>query len=135
MLTVDGRGIDYHETGKGPAVLFVPGSFSTLTAWRGMQKRLPQHYRFVGTIDTSRRPNLRSTMQNILAEAKKRDEARDSGERVGIPLKSMPKKYAKTEKHKRGGIHPTGRKGSGSGKAPTKRKPPPPQTGRRKKRP
>lgn len=49
MLTIDGRRIDYHETGKGPAVLFVPGSFSTPTAWRGMQDRLPQHYRFVGT--------------------------------------------------------------------------------------
>ncbi len=41
--------IDYHETGEGPAILFLPGSFSTPTAWRGMQKRLPQHYRFVGT--------------------------------------------------------------------------------------
>ncbi len=49
MLTIDGRGIDYQETGEGPAILFVPGSFSTPTAWRGMQKRLPQRYRFVGT--------------------------------------------------------------------------------------
>ncbi len=49
MVTVDGHNIDYQETGDGPAVLFVPGSFSTPAAWSGMQKRLPQDYRFIAT--------------------------------------------------------------------------------------
>ena len=49
MLTVDGHNIDYQETGEGPAVLFVPGSYSTPAAWGAMQKRLPQRYRFIGT--------------------------------------------------------------------------------------
>ena len=49
MLTVDGHAIDYQETGSGPAVLFVAGSFSTPAAWGGMQKRLPPGYRFIGT--------------------------------------------------------------------------------------
>ena len=49
MLTVDGNAIDYQETGSGPAVLFVPGSYSTPAAWGGMQKRLAPGYRFIGT--------------------------------------------------------------------------------------
>ena len=49
MLTVDGHNIDYQESGAGPVVLFVPGSFSTPAAWGGMQKRLPQDYRLIAT--------------------------------------------------------------------------------------
>jgi pimeloyl-ACP methyl ester carboxylesterase len=49
MLTVDGHNIDYQETGEGPAVLFVPGSYSTPAAWGGMQKRLRPGFRFIGT--------------------------------------------------------------------------------------
>ena len=49
MLTSKGRRIDYQESGDGAAILFVPGSFSTPAAWRGLQKHLPQGYRFVGT--------------------------------------------------------------------------------------
>ncbi len=49
MPTVDGRTIDYQETGEGPAVLFLPGSFSTPAAWRAVQNHLPHGYRFVGT--------------------------------------------------------------------------------------
>lgn len=49
MLTTDTHTIDYVDTGDGPAIVFVPGSFSTPAAWRGIQKRLPQRYRFVGT--------------------------------------------------------------------------------------
>jgi pimeloyl-ACP methyl ester carboxylesterase len=49
MLNANGHAIDYQETGEGPAVLFLPGSFSTPAAWRGVQTRLPQNYRFVGT--------------------------------------------------------------------------------------
>ncbi|PJI97877.1 pimeloyl-ACP methyl ester carboxylesterase [Acidovorax sp. 69] len=32
-----------------PVVMFVPGSYSTPAAWRGIQKRLPPQYRMVGT--------------------------------------------------------------------------------------
>jgi pimeloyl-ACP methyl ester carboxylesterase len=41
--------IDYVETGEGPTVVFVPGSFGTPAAWRGIQKRLPEGYRFIST--------------------------------------------------------------------------------------
>lgn len=33
--------VDYVETGEGPAILYVPGSFSTPAAWRGVQAHLP----------------------------------------------------------------------------------------------
>ena len=49
MPTVDGRTIDYQESGDGPAILFLPGSFSTPAAWRAVQNYLPQEYRFIGT--------------------------------------------------------------------------------------
>lgn len=41
--------IDYVESGEGPNVLFVPGSYSTPAAWRPIQKRLPPRYRMAGT--------------------------------------------------------------------------------------
>ena len=43
------HGIDYVETGAGPTVLFVPGSYSTYGAWRQIQKLLVPGYRMVGT--------------------------------------------------------------------------------------
>jgi pimeloyl-ACP methyl ester carboxylesterase len=43
------RGIDYVETGTGPTVLFVPGSYSTHAAWRQIQKLLVPACRMVGT--------------------------------------------------------------------------------------
>lgn len=53
MLTIDGHNIDYQETspesGDGPAVLFVPGSYSTPAAWTGLQKRLAPGYRCIAT--------------------------------------------------------------------------------------
>jgi len=48
-LAIDGLGIDFYESGEGPPVLFVPGSFGTPAAWFGVQKYLPQRYRFVAT--------------------------------------------------------------------------------------
>jgi pimeloyl-ACP methyl ester carboxylesterase len=41
--------IDYVETGSGPAVLFIPGSFSTPAAWRPIQKLMPPIFRLIGT--------------------------------------------------------------------------------------
>lgn len=40
---------DFHAAGSGPTILFVPGSFSTMRAWDGVQKYLPPGYRFVTT--------------------------------------------------------------------------------------
>lgn len=49
MDMIDDLQIDYQDVGEGPAILFVPGSFSTPAAWRAMQKKLPTGYRFVST--------------------------------------------------------------------------------------
>lgn len=45
MTTLDSRQIDFQVSGAGPAILFVPGSFSTPAAWRPIQKLLPRCYR------------------------------------------------------------------------------------------
>ncbi len=42
-------GVDYTESGSGPTVLFVPGSYSTPAAWKPIQRLLPPHWRFVAT--------------------------------------------------------------------------------------
>jgi len=42
-------GIDYSESGSGPTVLFVPGSYSTPAAWKPMQRLLAPQWRFVAT--------------------------------------------------------------------------------------
>ncbi|MBM86503.1 MAG: alpha/beta hydrolase [Rhodospirillaceae bacterium] len=49
MFEFNGRTIDFVESGNGPLVLFVPGSFSTPAAWRPIQKQLPNGYRFITT--------------------------------------------------------------------------------------
>jgi len=46
----DARGkIDYHEQGSGPTILFVPGSWGTPSAWRGVIAALPDRFRIVTT--------------------------------------------------------------------------------------
>lgn len=46
----DARGkIDYHEQGSGPTILFVPGSWGTRSAWRGVIAALPGRFRIVTT--------------------------------------------------------------------------------------
>ncbi len=42
-------GIEFADSGQGPVVLFVPGSYSTPTAWRQIQRALPPRWRFVST--------------------------------------------------------------------------------------
>ncbi len=42
-------GIDFADAGVGPIVLFVPGSYSTTTAWRAIQRSLPPRWRCVAT--------------------------------------------------------------------------------------
>lgn len=41
--------VDFQETGDGPVVVFVPGSFSTPAAWRPVMKSLPSGYRMIAT--------------------------------------------------------------------------------------
>lgn len=48
MLDKNGS-IDCVDAGSGPALLFVPGSYSTPAAWRPLQRLLPAAYRQVGT--------------------------------------------------------------------------------------
>ena len=40
---------DFFETGTGPALLFLPGSFSTHAAWRAVQNELNGEYRMITT--------------------------------------------------------------------------------------
>jgi pimeloyl-ACP methyl ester carboxylesterase len=43
------RSVDCVESGTGPAVLFLPGSYSTTAAWRQLQRHLGPGYRLVTT--------------------------------------------------------------------------------------
>lgn len=49
MLQSNGYQIDYIESGSGPAVLFIPGSYSTNAAWRPMQNALPDIFKIIST--------------------------------------------------------------------------------------
>ena len=49
MITHKGKKIDYIEYGEGPAILFIPGSFSTPSAWSAVQRSMPPYYRFIST--------------------------------------------------------------------------------------
>ena len=48
MTAPASQDIDFQESGEGPPVLFVPGSFATPAAWRAMHRLLPGH-RLVST--------------------------------------------------------------------------------------
>jgi pimeloyl-ACP methyl ester carboxylesterase len=48
-MNLNGREVDVQDSGTGPAVLFLPGSYSTLAAWRPMLRLLPPGMRFVST--------------------------------------------------------------------------------------
>lgn len=39
-ITHNGRAIDYVESGEGPCIVFVPGSFSAAAAWRPVSQKL-----------------------------------------------------------------------------------------------
>ena len=72
MITHKGKKIDYIEHGEGPAILFIPGSFSTPSAWSAVQKLMPPNYRFISTslCGYGSTEELRSTdnygMQNLI---------------------------------------------------------------------
>ena len=40
---------DFTDTGTGPALLFLPGSYSSQAAWKGVQKALQGSYRLIST--------------------------------------------------------------------------------------
>ncbi len=40
---------DFTETGTGPALLFLPGSYSNYAAWKGVQSALEGSYRLIST--------------------------------------------------------------------------------------
>ncbi len=40
---------EFEERGEGPALLFIPGSYSNGAAWRGIQKALQGSYRMITT--------------------------------------------------------------------------------------
>lgn len=48
-MTTASPEIEFIETGNGTPVLFVPGSYSTSAAWRGIWEHMPADYRFAAT--------------------------------------------------------------------------------------
>lgn len=49
MIEINGHRIDYQDQGEGEPIVFVPGSFSAPSAWRGLQNALPTGYRSIAT--------------------------------------------------------------------------------------
>ena len=49
MITIGKRDFEFVKSGSGTNIVFVPGSFSTSAAWRGIQERLPNGYQFIST--------------------------------------------------------------------------------------
>ena len=48
-IRYDGRAVDYVESGEGPCIVFVPGSFSATAAWRPIIEHLKEDFRSVAT--------------------------------------------------------------------------------------
>ncbi|MDP2032078.1 MAG: alpha/beta hydrolase [Polaromonas sp.] len=77
MLKTEAGNIDCVESGEGPAVLFLPGSYSTTAAWRQVQRHLSPGYRLVtsslggygGTTDTRTRQDFDIAHEVRLVEA------------------------------------------------------------------
>ena len=49
MIQPDGVNIDCQDSGAGPALVFLPGSYSTAAAWRPIQRLLEPRWRLVTT--------------------------------------------------------------------------------------
>ena len=49
MIEVLGRSVDCVESGEGPPLVFLPGSYSTPAAWRPVQRLLAPRWRMVAT--------------------------------------------------------------------------------------
>jgi pimeloyl-ACP methyl ester carboxylesterase len=69
VVTEQANAFDYAETGSGPPVLFLPGSFSTGTGWKAVMGYLGDGYRMVTTSllgygsTPDVRPNGNATME------------------------------------------------------------------------
>lgn len=49
MIEVQGRSVDCVDSGEGPPLVFLPGSYSTPAAWRPVQRLLAPGWRMVAT--------------------------------------------------------------------------------------
>ena len=49
VITIGKRNFEFVKSGSGTNIVFVPGSFSTSAAWRGIQERLINEYQFKST--------------------------------------------------------------------------------------
>jgi pimeloyl-ACP methyl ester carboxylesterase len=49
MMTPSQSAVEYQESGKGTAIVFVPGSFSAGSTWRGISAPLSEGYRAITT--------------------------------------------------------------------------------------
>lgn len=49
MITQPQGAVEYQESGRGQAIVFVPGSFSTGSSWRNISTPLSEHYRTITT--------------------------------------------------------------------------------------
>ncbi len=51
LMTIhfNGRPVDYVESGAGPCIVFVPGSFSATAAWRSIAELLKDRFRTIAT--------------------------------------------------------------------------------------
>ena len=49
VITIGKRNFEFVKSGSGTNIVFVPGSFSTSAAWRGIQERLLNEYQFIST--------------------------------------------------------------------------------------
>jgi pimeloyl-ACP methyl ester carboxylesterase len=86
IFQLNGRTVDYAESGAGPCVVFVPGSFSATAAWRPISDHLGARYRSVATslAGCGKTEELRTeenTSADILAEL-----VEAVIERTGVPV-------------------------------------------------
>ena len=49
VITIGKRNFEFVKSGSGTNIVFVPGSFSTSAAWRGIQERLSNEYQVIST--------------------------------------------------------------------------------------
>lgn len=85
-LQLNGRTVDYVESGSGPCIVFIPGSFSAAAAWRPISEHLGTNFRSVATSlagcgKTEEFRTLENTSADVLAEV-----VEAVIERTGVPV-------------------------------------------------
>lgn len=85
--------IEFEECGEGPALLFIPGSYSTGAVWRGIQKHLQSSYRMITTSlpGYGRTPEIRADSVSDMAQMS--DFLANVVERVGEPVHIIGHSY------------------------------------------